>query len=411
MPAWPTGLVGPPWELLLALGYLLVLLAGQGVPVLLAFWMPRLPGTPKAGPERLPSLSVIIPARNEEGPLGACLDSLAEQDYRSSGGSLEVIVVDGGSSDRTGAIARAHRIGATVLPEPPLPDGWVGKNWACHQGYLRSQGEYLLFLDADLVLAPPVLRRAVGQAREERTGLLSLASRIVMQGFWERVVLPLFTQFVLVYFVAPRANVDHSHRAMANGQFMLFTRECYASVGGHEAIRGTILEDVRLAQRVKGLGHRLRVYWTPDWVTTRMYADRREMWEGLLKNLHGTDFSASRQLALAGLVALFFLLPLGVLGTSLAGALAPVWGIFSAVLVGITAVKQVGFQRTLEGGGSGVYGLLYPVAAVFYLGLFSASLSRGLRGREVTWKGRAYPLDPVGPEAPRAPVSPGSGKR
>ncbi len=411
MPAWPTGLVGPPWEFFLALGYLVVVLAGQGVPVLLAYRMPRLPVTGPGEPGSLPSLSVIIPARNEEGSLGACLDSLAEQDYRASGGSLEVIVVDGGSSDRTGPIARDHPLGATVLTEPPLPDGWVGKNWACHQGYLRSGGEYLLFLDADMVLSPPVLRRAVGQARAERTGLLSLASRIVMQGFWERVVMPLFTQFVLVYFVAPRANVDRSHRAMANGQFMLFTKECYASVGGHEAIRGTILEDVRLAQRVKGQGHRLRVYWTPDWVTTRMYAHWKEMWEGLLKNLHGTSFSALRQLALAGLVAFFFLLPLGVLGASLAGALLPIWGIFSAVLVGITVVKQVGFQRTLEGRGSGAFGLLYPLAALFYLGLFAASLGRGLRGREVTWKGRRYSLEPGGTEEPQKPASPGSGKR
>ncbi|EQD51995.1 glycosyl transferase domain protein, group 2 family protein [mine drainage metagenome] len=411
MPFWPTGLVGPPWEFSLALAYLLLVLAGQGVPVLLAYRMPRLPEAGAGDPGSLPSLSVILPARNEEDAIGACLDSLAAQDYRSSGGSLEVIVVDGGSSDRTRELARAHPIGATVLDEPPLPAGWVGKNWACHQGYLRSRGEYLLFLDSDLVLAPPVLRRAVDQARAERTCLLSLASRIVMRGFWERVVMPLFTQFVLVYFVAPRANVDTSHRAMANGQFMLFTRGGYESVGGHAAIRGTILEDVHLAQRVKGQGQRLRVYWTPDWVTTRMYADRKEMREGLLKNLHGTRFSALRQLGLASLVALFFLSPFAILVASLVGALPAIWGIFSTALVAITALKQVGFQRTLEGRGSGAFGLLYPLGALFYLGLFASSLARGLGGREVTWKGRHYPLDPgVGGEAP-TPEPPGPGKR
>lgn len=409
MSPWPTGLLGPPWELILALGYLVLILVGQGAPVLLAYRMPRLPPVGPGGLGPLPPLSVIVPARNEEGAIGACLDSLAAQDYRAAGGSLEVIVVDGGSSDRTGAIARAHPIGATVLDEPPLPAGWVGKNWACQKGYERSRGEFLLFLDSDLVLAPPVLRRAVDQARVERTGLLSLASRIVMKGFWERVVLPLFTQFVLVYFVAPRVNVDTSHHALANGQFLLFTRECYESLGGHAAIRGTILEDVALAERVKAAGRRLRLYWAPDWVTTRMYADLREMREGLLKNLHGTRFSAPRQLALAGLVALFFLVPWAVLVASLDGALPAIWGILSAVLVGVTWAKQVGFQRSLENGGSGLFGLLYPLAALFYLGLFASSLERGLRGREVLWKGRPYPMDPEArwDAAPAAPSGPG----
>ena len=410
MAPWPTGLLGPPWELSLALGYLLLVLVGQGVPVLFAYRMPRFPESASGEGGNLPSLAVIVPARNEEGSLRACLDSLAAQDYRSSGGSLEVIVVDGNSSDRTREVARAHPLGATVLDEPPLPKGWVGKNWACHQGYQRSRGEYLLFLDSDLVLAPSVLRRAVLQARREGTGLLSLASRIVMQGFWERVVMPLFTQFVLVYFVAPRTNVDASRRAMANGQFMLFTRGCYGSVGGHAAIRGTVLEDVRLAQRVKGQGHRLRVYWAPDLVSTRMYANRKEMREGLLKNLHGTRFSAFRQLALAGLVAFFFLGPPAILLAGAIGAIPPIWGILSGLLVAVTAAKQVGFQRTLEGGGTGAYGLLYPLGALFYLGLFASSLARGLAGREVTWKGRAYPMDPEVPEELPPPGSTGPGK-
>ena len=397
MPDPLSSFLGPPWELGVAIVYFLLLLIAQGLPVVLSLQMPRLEDEAPSPSELaggLPSLSVIIPARNEEDDLRACLDSLERQDYRARGGSLEVIVVDGGSTDGTAAVARAHPLGARLLEEPPLPPGWVGKNWACQKGSEEARGSMLLFLDADVRLAPSTLRRAVRRAQKDRSALLSLAAHIEMGSFWERVVMPLFTQFVLLYFVAPRVNRPGSSRAMANGQFMLFTAEGYRRLGGHALVRGYVLEDVQLAREVKRRGLGLTLYWDPDGVTTRMYTHRAEMREGLLKNLHGTEFSAARQLGLLAALALFYLGPFATLALSLAGVLPPLWGVLSGLLVILTAAKQCAFQRALEGGKDGLFGLLYPVGIGYYLGLLASSLRRGLGDGSVDWKGRSYPVRP-----------------
>ena len=397
MPDPLSSFLGPPWELGVAIVYFLVILVAQGLPVVLSLRMPRLEeeeATATEPPAELPTLSVIVPARNEEEDLRACLDSLERQDYRGRGGGLEVIVVDGGSSDGTATVARTHPMGARLLEEPPLPPGWVGKNWACQKGSEVARGSMLLFLDADVRLAPTTLRRAVRRAQKDRSTLLSLAAHIEMGSFWERVVMPLFTQFVLLYFVAPRVNRPDSSRAMANGQFMLFTRVGYQQLGGHSLVRGYVLEDVQLAREVKRRGLGLTLYWDPEGVSTRMYAHRAEMREGLLKNLHGTEFSAARQLGFLAALALLYFGPFVTLGLSLAGLLPGVWALLSALLVVLTAGKQCAFQRALEGGKDGLFGLLYPVGIGYYLGLFASSLRRGLGDGSVDWKGRSYPVHP-----------------
>ena len=375
--------------------YFLVVFLGQGAIVLLAYRMPsrraRDVGT-ATWPRRV---SVIVPARNEREDLRRCLDDLARQDLVRGGGSLEVIVVDGASTDGTAKMAEAHPLAPRVVPEPPLPAGWVGKNWACHHGAREARADRLLFLDADVRLAPAALRAALLHQDATGADLVSFAARIVMTGFWERVVMPLYVQFVLLYFLTPRVNVDTSSRAMANGQFMLFRREAYRRIGGHARVAGAVLEDVRLAQNVKQGGGKVRVLWTPELVHTRMYADRREMSEGILKNLHGTRFSASRQVVLAIAIFTYFLSPFLVLGLVGVGLLGGAWLLAAAALVGLTLAKQVGFQRALHA--PAAYGLLYPLGCAYYIGLFARSLHRGLGGGTVTWKGRTYQMNESAP--------------
>lgn len=379
------------WVWLVPLLYFLAVLLGQGVIVWLAAHMPDLtPEMVESG--SLPvEVSVIIPARNEGGDLERCLDDLGRQDLLQHGGRMEVVVVDGGSTDGTAASARAHPLAPVVLDEPPLPEGWVGKNWACHQGAARVHGEVLLFLDADVRLHPSAVRAGVSRLRSTGADLVTFAARIEMEGFWERVVMPLFVQFVLLYFLAPRVNLDRSSRAMANGQFMCFSRAGYQRSGGHLGVKGAVLEDVRLAQEVKRRGGRVRIFWAPELLSTRMYSNRREMAEGILKNLHGTRFSALRQIVLASAIFLYFLSPFLAVGLALLGWLPAPWLLFSLLLVLLTAVKQVGFQRAVDVPLR--YGLLYPVGCVYYLGLFARSLAQGLRGGKVTWKGRTYDMD------------------
>jgi chlorobactene glucosyltransferase len=372
---------------LLVAGAIVVLLY-QGFALLLAFEMPRLdPAAPAGGRTVWPKVSVVVAARNEVLDLPATLDSLAAQDYPN----FEVVVVEGGSSDGTREEIEKRSATARCIDEPPLPDGWVGKNWACWLGARATDGEWLLFLDADLRLHPAAIRTTVEWAEHERADLATIAPRIETVGFWERTVLPFYVQMVLSTFRAPHTNRPGSRSALVNGQYWLVRRSDYEATGGHEAVRGRLLEDVAIARRFRATGRRLRIAWGPALAETRMYRDRRELFEGLLKNIHGTDFSAFREIGLlVGLVG-FFWLPLGLLPIG--------WAVGSPLLVGIGGFliialfgKHVAFARTV--GAPAAYGLLYPLAVGFYATVVVTSLVRGLRGRAVTWKGRSYPIRP-----------------
>lgn len=376
---------------LTGLGIVVLFVAGvlaivaQGAAVVLAARMPRLDParSPVAG--AWPRVSVIVAARNEELDLPGCLDDLLRQDYPD----LEVLVVDGGSTDRTREVALARAPRVRLLDEPPLPDGWVGKNWACEVGYRAATGEYLLFTDADVRYHPTAVRATVAWAQAEEAALTTLAPRIEMVGFWEKVVLPFYVQMVLTYFRTPRVNREDSSAAMANGQYSLVRRRDYEGVGGHAAVRGAVLEDVALARRFRSAGARLRVAWAPDLLSTRMYRDRHEMFEGLVKNIHDTEFSAARQAGLFLGVALVFLAPLLLFPIGLLLASLPLAALGVAVYA-LFFLKHALFAHGVRG--SAVYGLLFPVAAAYYLALLATSLGRGIAGRPVAWKGRSYPI-------------------
>jgi len=376
-----------PWyQVALLLVAAAVVLLYHGIAIVLAYRMVRLDPAP---PDALPipgRVSAIIAARNEEADLGPCLDSLLAQDYPD----LEILVVDGGSTDRTRAIALARGPRVRLIEEPPLPDGWVGKNWACHIGAQAATGAFLLFTDADVRYQPTVVRATVRWAEREGAALATLAPRFETVGFWEKVVLPFYAQMVLTYFRTPRVNLPHSRAAMANGQFLMVRRAAYEQVGGHAAIRSAVLEDVRLAQEFRRAGLPMRVAWAPDLLTTRMYRDRHEMFEGLLKNIHGTRFSATRQVGfLAGLLG-FFYLPLLLLPFGWAVGSVPLAAVGAFLYLALFA-KHAGFARGLRL--DPVYGLLFPIAVGFYVVLMTTSLARGLAHRPIAWKGREYRLE------------------
>jgi chlorobactene glucosyltransferase len=378
----------PLWAELAILLLSLAALLYQGIAVLFAYQMPRLDPAPEAAPRTWPSLSVVIAARNEADDLGPCLDALLAQDYP---GPMELQVVDGRSTDGTPAVAEARAPRVRLLVEPPLPDGWVGKNWALDQGARATRGEWILFLDADVRCHPAAVRTVLAWAERETADLATIAPTVEAVGFWERVVLPFYVQMVLTFFRAPRVNRPESSAAMANGQFLLIRRSTYDAVGGHAAIRSAIVEDVRLAEAVKRSHHLLRVAWAPELARTRMYREPREMFEGTLRTVQGSGVPIAYQFAfLAGLVGFFWLpllvLPIGLVEGSVA---LVVWG---AVLWGALFAKHIGFTRTT--GSPWAYGLLFPVAVAFYLRVVATAIARELRRRPVVWKGRSYPTGP-----------------
>jgi glycosyltransferase involved in cell wall biosynthesis len=225
-------------------------------------------------------VSVIVPARNEEACLGACLESLVAQE----GVGFEVIVVDDGSSDRTRVIAESFP-GVRVIEPGPLPAGWTGKNNAVTAGARRARGEWLLFTDADTVHRPESLARALAEAREHHADLLSYSPEQEVHGFWERAVMPvIFGELAATYRPSAVSN-PRSMAAAANGQYLLVSREAYDAVGGHAAVGTSLLEDVALARAVKTTGRRIFFRFGGDMVRARMYRSLPQLMEGWTKNL------------------------------------------------------------------------------------------------------------------------------
>ena len=237
-------------------------------------------------PEQLLELTVIIPARNEEDCIGACLKSLVSQseDVFELGRDWELILVDDGSSDRTAEIARSFG-GVTVITAPSLEKGWTGKANAIWTAARKARGKWLLFTDADTIHEPGDLLRGIHEAARHKAGMLSYSPRQIVSGFVQRSLMPLvFCELALAY---PPAKVsDPAQRvAAANGQYLLIEREAYRRIGGHPAVRDRVLEDVELAFIAKRRKIGLRFRYADDAVSTRMYRSTPAMIDGWTKNL------------------------------------------------------------------------------------------------------------------------------
>lgn len=364
----------------------------------------RLPQELPRGPAaETPPVSVIVPARNEAVNIEACVGSLTRSAYPD----FEIIVVDDRSGDGTGDLVRAMDRGNArdlrVVPGAELPDGWMGKPWACAQGAAAAWGDLLLFTDADTVHGPDLLGRAVAGLQEDDAHLLTVAGRQFMETFWERLVQPqVFFTMVIRFFDLERAVRRGRWRgAIANGQFMLFRRDAYDALGGHEAVRAEVVEDLVMAQIVVRQGRRLSVRMAEASFATRMYRSLGELVAGWSKNLVMGGLATmppalrpfvapSSALAAAAL----WLAPPASLAFALAGVGGPGLLVWSATSVGVSVLLWSLFTARM--GAPAWYGLLYPLGASVGMVIFLRSWTRG---RRVEWKGRAYMVRRVS-EAP-----------
>ena len=331
-----------------------------------------------------PVVSVIVPARNEERCLGACLESLVSQE----GIEFELIVVDDGSTDRTREIAESF-LQVRVISAAPLTPGWSGKTNAMRTGAEVARGEWLLFTDADTVHLPGSLDRALAEAKRHRAALLSYSPEQEVHGFWEKAVMPVIFAELGTRFRSSEVSDPRSPAAAANGQYLLISREAYDAVGGYAAVANSLLEDVALARAVKQSGRKLFFRYGADAVRTRMYHKFTELKEGWTKNL-ALLFPSSEHLAL--LRALEFLLILGSAGAAIKARInghnkaAVLSGSVSVTLAAlfIKRIRKAHFSP--EATALAIFGL--PVFS--YLLLRSSIFHK--KGR-VTWKGRRYTGD------------------
>jgi chlorobactene glucosyltransferase len=234
-------------------------------------------------PKKLPRVSVLVPSRNEERNIARCVRSLLAQEYAD----FEVIVLDD-SEDRTPNILQSLAGDARlrVITGKPLPAGWMGKNWSCHQLAQTATGELFVFTDADTCHHPSMLLDAVTALFAERSGFLSAIPRQELHTWAERLVLPILPWSLHTFFpIGLARRLRLRALATAAGQFMLFRKEAYAAIDGHRSVRRSVLDDVSLAQRVVKIGLPWSLMDGKARISVRMYRSPKEVWDGLSKNL------------------------------------------------------------------------------------------------------------------------------
>ena len=351
---------------------------------------------PEPSPPSFPfELTVIVPARNEEDCLRACLVSLTAQseDIFLLGQDWELIVVDDGSTDQTRAIAQSFP-GVTVLDPLKLEKGWTGKNNACWTAAQRARGRWLLFTDADTIHEPGNLRRAMHEAEKHLAGVLSYSPRQLVSGPAQRALMPLVFCELALAFPPEKVSNPASRLAAANGQFLLVSRDAYDKVGGHAAVKAEILEDVQIAFLAKRRKLGLRFRYAADALSTRMYRTTGAMIEGWTKNL---ALLFNDCLILAGWRILDIVLILGLpilaafewnYGLEVLPLLHAGWLI---LLIWLRTLWRF-YARVAKSNFPALDCALSPLALPLFVAILYRSWFQNTVLHRVGWKGRSYPV-------------------
>ncbi|MBU3678799.1 MAG: glycosyltransferase [Candidatus Kapabacteria bacterium] len=348
----------------------------------------RLPRVENTGDVTQTSVAVLIPARNEERCIEACVRSACTQTHRN----LEVIVLNDASTDSTGAIlerltkqfANLH-----VINGSPLPEGWVGKSWACHQLSQATSADVLLFTDADTVHQPDTVVRSIAFLRRNDLAMFSMVPYQVLSSFGEHAVIPMV--HVLYFSYLPNSLIMSNPRvslSAANGQFMCFTRRGYETIGGHTAVWNSLVEDVFLARAVKASGQRIALVDGTDAVSCHMYTGAAEVTRGFSKNMFpATQYNLPVTLLFLGHLLHTYVLPVGAL------IAAYRWSDTTMMLTSSFALLAAGMIRLMIGGRFRMplwHAVIQPVTALWTIMIGINSIRWAYSSQGSQWKGRSY---------------------
>lgn len=376
VPAWfPFGSV------LLAAGWLLGWV--------LLWRLPRL--DPRARPHPGRRVSVVIPARNEADRLPRLLADLRTQTLQAD----EIIVVDDGSTDGTARVA-AKVPSVRVLTAPPVPEGWTGKSWACHTGALAAAGQVLVFLDADVELAPEALA-AVVQRWEQQGGLVSVQPQHRIRRRVEALSLPF--NLVTMMGLGVGSLLRPRREWGAAGPCLVTAARHYWAVDGHRAVRSQVAEDLALAERFGEAGLPVHCHGGHDLIGFRMYRDLSGLVEGWTKNL---ATGATRTPVLRTVAVVAWLAALLTVALATVGPGAPVWSLVTgadttaaelgaSVLGYVLVTAQLALQARQVGRFRGA-AVVWPVLLAGFVAVFAWSTLRTALVRQVRWNGRTIHL-------------------
>ena len=335
-----------------------------------------------------PAISVCVPARNEERDIEACLVSLLQQDYPD----FEVIVVDDNSTDATPEILRSLQKkfpSLVLLKGEPLAEGWYGKPFALHQATRIARGEWLLFTDADPVFEPHALTSAVHLMNSKNLDLLTLMPAARFGSFWEKTVQPLFFAMIVGLTRFSKVNSKNHLEAMGIGAFLMIRRQVYDRLGGHEALRQAILEDIGLARLTKQVGGKIMIADAKELFSIRMYHSLHEIWVGWRKNVFlAFKKSVVKTLYYVVVILGFTLTPWVMVGVH--AAIDSGWvlqslsgiGLLLALFTEMSLCEELQLEKR--------YAFLFPLGAVILSAILINSMWQILfRGRS-EWRGRTY---------------------
>lgn len=345
-------------------------------------FLPALPKQPTLA--KSPFVSILVPMRNEERNVPSIVRSLKETDWEHA----EFIILNDQSTDGTQA-ALDHEIAGdsrfTVLQGVELPDGWVGKVHACHQLQQHANGEYLFFVDADVRFRKQAIRQTLSLMEKRKAALLSGFPAFDVPVFLSKLLVPMLHFVVLFHLPLLLANYTKFPAATAaNGMWMAFERKAYDSIGGHGAVRTSLVEDVHIARTLKQHGHKVLLANITASVKCRMYETPGEVWEGFLKNSYtGIGRSPLIAILLTLFYTAFYIFPL----------FLAVAGLFTGNLLWLVPYALIVVQRwyvDMVTNQRWYLSFLIPLQAAAMLAVMLTAMRKSLKKESYTWKGRHY---------------------
>lgn len=352
--------------------------------------------TPMVPAEQLPFISVVIPARNEETKIARCLESLATQDYPN----YEIVIIDDRSTDKTSEIIQeiaSRHPHIKFIKGRETPTGWIGKCNALVQAYPHAKGDWIVFSDADTCHEPHSLRYAVDYAIINKVDMISFMPLQELRTFWEQVVSPVMLGSFLAGDPLNSVNDPNHVRAYAYGQYILISRNAYETVGTHRAVHDQILDDIMLAQRVKGSGFHIMAVDGCHLYKVRMYQDLESLWFGWTKNAYALIecnllYLAMILILINGAIISPFV-HLAILAQGVASGNPPHIFLYIAPLVAIEFIGMAawyGHTKQFYDGAKWSHFFLLPLGCVIFTAIYLRSAYLVLSGNKVSWKGRQY---------------------
>jgi chlorobactene glucosyltransferase len=345
---------------------------------------------------KFPKVSVILPARNEERYIAVCLDSLLNQDYPN----FEIVAINDSSWDETGNIILRYsrKYDKVIAVDPgPKPDVWVGKSWACYQGYRKASGELLLFTDADTKHSSSLMTLAVQNLLEQNLDAITAVPRLLCIETWTKITLPMLSTFLHTRFSALRVNDPKTKVGYFFGSFFVISRTAYEKVGTHESVKQELVEDGALGGKVKDAKFRLKMVRGEEMLTAIWARDLNSLWQGLrrlmipLYTQHKIKTTLMISAVFFMLFEPFILLPYSLLVIHLAdnahlvGYMLLYVNILTVLLI---VISNVVHSRQLHQ--SPFYALASPVAAGVISLSFISSIFDAKKTGAVIWRDRQY---------------------